>query len=213
MRDIIKNKQMSVESGPNIRAAKRDKPHLLSPTGLRIERNGIDREATPTKRLGSIYEDYVFDLLLEQFPQDFIVGPRLLDFMGDTCHSSLFNSQGRTRPDFLILSNYVSRTFLTGIAEAKSGKKPNVQEKANGFGDLIDAIEAAPTAIYQGLKLAVGNVVDKLPIYPDVIVPLEDSLGVIFIAHYNWTTEVRGQYSNLHFSYQAMPLPPERFPS
>jgi hypothetical protein len=126
--------------------------------------------------------------------------------MGDVCHSSLFNHQGRTRPDALILSNYVSTTYVSAIVECKSGNEPELRPKANGFQDLAQAIAQNPGEIYKGLKMSVGEEVDRLPIYPYPVYILEDKLKVIFMTNYE-VDELQDEYSKLELGYKTFPLP------
>jgi len=195
-----------VECESRIILPKKDKILVLPRYELRIERNGIDRISTPTKRTGLIYEDYCFNQLLETYPQDFIFGPRLIDYLGDVCHSSLFKSTGRTRPDALALSTYMGTTFLSAIVECKSGNDPELRPKAKGFQDLVKAIEQNPGEIYKELKMSIGDEVNRLPIYPRNISILEDKLKVVFMTNYD-VDEIVGNYPVLEFEYVTFPLP------
>jgi hypothetical protein len=195
-----------IEQEPHIILPKKDKIRVLPRCDLRNEKNGIDRISTPTKRTGLIYEDYCFNELIKIFPQDFIIGPRLIDYMGDVCHSSLFNSTGRTRPDALVLSNYLSTTFISAIVECKSGNEPELKPKANGFQDLAKAVEESPGEIYKGFKMSIGEEADNLPIYPKNIRILEDKLRVIFMTNYE-VDKLDDAYSRLELDYSTFPLP------
>lgn len=192
-----------VERESHIILPKKDKIRILPRCDLRIEPNGIekiDKNSAPTKNTSLIYEDYCFDKLLRDHPQDFIIGPRLIDYMGDVCHFSLFNSTGRTRPDALILSTNLNITYASGIVECKSGNNPDLWQKADGFQDLANAINDGPGEIHKGLRLAIGEQADLLPIHSQNIRVLGDKLKVIFMTNFE-AEEIQKPYPNLEFEY------------
>lgn len=196
----------SVEKRSELHLPKKDRHLVLPENSLRIERNGIDRVKTETRDAGLLYEDFCFEELLELFPQDFVIGPRLIDYIADNCRSTFLVGKHKARPDAFILSNYLSRTYLSGVVESKSGWEPDLINKAEGLRWFPAEVEKDPGGIYRCLKLAIGDVLDSLPIYPNSILPLEDKLEVIFMTNYE-VAELREPFPNLKFTYLRRELP------
>lgn len=196
--------RMSERESQIILPRKETKP--LASSRLRQEKNGIEIASEPASQAERAYEDLCFDWLLDKYPQDFIIGPRLLDHIGRDCGKSFLNHTGRARPDALILSSYLDTTYLSAIVECKAGNDPDLKSKAKGFMDLVKAVEDDPQAIFNALRLGLGDRVDNLPgVSPKDFLWLDDSLRVIFMTNFD-VDPLIDDYRGLKFEYETYHL-------
>lgn len=120
---------------------------LFAPNGMDIVR--------PTDHDGYIYEDQCFKELIEQYPDHFLIGAHLIDYMSGRHHPL----RGKVVPDLFLFQvkegdtgntpgvyNSTKKVVLKGFSEFKSGKTLGFQRKIDGFISLLEEFKKTKCA-------------------------------------------------------------------
>ena len=125
---------------------------LFAPKG-----NGVDI-IRPYDEPGYVYEDDCFEALSYSFPDHYIVGAHLLDYM--LTKDKALNSV--KRPDAIFLKYMDGKTVISGISEFKLYPYTDFDAKLDGFSKFLGVLRSDPERLPINLKLAIGNFI-KIP--------------------------------------------------
>lgn len=158
--------------------------------------NGMDI-SRPTDDPGYLYEDLCFKAIAERFPDHFIIGPHIIDYISG--QNSFFRHM--KVPDILFLQGanpeemddtgrYIGpeSVILSGFAEFKSGKNLRLQRKVDGFMIFLDRLRQNPGALPNILNKTFGDYVD---IPHRIIVPENDQFQISLVRPTERRTEIR----------------------
>lgn len=153
-------------------------PNTDTDVPLVIYPNALD--ARIKKTTGSAqYETHCFEILCHLFPDDFVIGPHVIDWLlgGDSGYSNL------VRPDGLVFTVSEETPILTHIIEVKSGKSLDLTRKVQGFSVLLKRLRNYATFLPHRMQECLG---DYLTVPSHFIIPSDEHIAVVFMSqHYD----------------------------
>ncbi len=137
-----------------------------------LRENGIDT-ITNLNLPGIKYETDCFEMTLGRYPNQFVLGPHLIDHM--------FSRRGlssEARPDAIILDVEPEQWTINRVVEYKSGNGIKAGTKVNGFSRLFDFFRERPLALPIMLKHTIGKHVN---VPSRIVVPDNSEISVTFV--------------------------------
>lgn len=172
--------------------------------------NGLDI-IRPTDHSGYIYEDQCFLTLAEKFPEHFIIGAHLIDYI-----QGKFNPfKGNIVPDSLFLQSITfddsltpgvfgksDMVVLSGFSEFKSGKSLGLQRKVDGFMDLLNKLRKNPDKLLTALQETIGEYVE---IPSKILIPDNSSFQISLVKPDEKRSEVKAP-EGITLEYITIPI-------